>query len=139
MYHCFLDSCQTPSGSEGSCVSLRACPNLLRLLRSFTACYQCALNVQPKLRPKAYVSHNSGGQYHFKHEPCFVPQSAGKDKISMKNVFNVKIILFFFLIVICLCSKVWSTVAVCLLSHLKKHNNNNDNNTKTSPSDFPAG
>jgi len=26
-------SCQTPSGSEGSCVSLRACPNLLRLLR----------------------------------------------------------------------------------------------------------
>jgi len=26
-------SCQTPSGSEGACVSLRACPNLLRLLR----------------------------------------------------------------------------------------------------------
>lgn len=25
--------CQTASGSEGSCVSLRACPNLLRLLR----------------------------------------------------------------------------------------------------------
>jgi len=25
--------CETPSGSEGTCVSLRACPNLLRLLR----------------------------------------------------------------------------------------------------------
>ena len=54
---------------------------------SITACYQCALNVQPKLRPKAYVSHNLGGQYHFKHEPCFVPQSAGKDNISVKNGF----------------------------------------------------